>query len=82
MLLAVASHGAWAHADGAADAMRIDITGEISTAGFTGGVGDPAPIFAGSPGPVIFVMNASPAEAALTRAHRTRIRANPELNRR
>lgn len=33
----------------------IDLTGSIVTAGMTGGVADPVPLFVGSSGPVIFV---------------------------
>lgn len=83
-LLAAMCGGA-AYADEAAvtpGTTLIDITGEISTAGLAGGVADPVPIFVGSSGPVVFVMNLNPAEEALTRAQQTRIRANPELNRR
>ncbi len=83
--LSVATMGAARADDGAADpgAILLDITGEISTADFTGGVADPVPIFTDSSGPVIFVMSApDPGESAIARAHRTRIRANPELNRR
>lgn len=83
-LLAV-SCGGGAYADDAAIApgtTMIDITGEVSTAGLSGGVADPVPIFVGSSGPVVFVVNLNPAEEALTRAQQTRIRANPELNRR
>lgn len=84
--LSVATMGA-ARADDAAaadpGAILLDITGEISTSDFTGGVADPVPIFTDSSGPVIFVMSApDPGESAIARAHRTRIRANPELNRR
>jgi len=83
--LLAASCGGVAYADEGAvvpGATLIDITGEISTAGLAGGVADPVPIFVGSSGPVVFVMNLNPAEEALARAHQTRIRANPELNRR
>jgi hypothetical protein len=48
-----------AHADApippSADATMIDLTGSVVTAGFTGGVADPVPLFIGSSGPVIFV---------------------------
>jgi hypothetical protein len=63
------------------DTTLIDITGEIETGSLSGGVADPVPLFVGSSGPVVFVMNANPGEEALARAHQTRIRANPELNR-
>ncbi|HEY4343855.1 MAG TPA: hypothetical protein VGN05_05890 [Parvibaculum sp.] len=87
-LLAAASAAAFsgpAYADEAIEqgATLIDITGEVTTAGLSGGVGDPVPIFVGSSGPVIFVMGTpSPAESAIDRAQQTRIHANPELNRR
>ncbi|RAV76599.1 hypothetical protein DBT54_09640 [Aerococcus loyolae] len=45
-----------ARADAVApDATMIDLTGSIVTAGTTGGVADPVPLFVGSSGPVIFV---------------------------
>jgi hypothetical protein len=83
ILLAAMCGGAAYAADAVAPgATLIDITGQVSTAGLAGGVADPVPIFVGASGPVVFVMNLNPAEDAMSRAHETRIRANPELNRR
>ncbi|MCE9649188.1 MAG: hypothetical protein K8R18_06125 [Parvibaculum sp.] len=86
LLLAVVFAGGRAHAadapaPNAPDRTLIDITGEISTGSLSGGVADPVPLFVGASGPVVFVMTLPPAEDALARAHRTHIRANPELNR-
>ncbi len=58
-----------AHADAPAptpDATMIDLTGSVATAGFTGGVADPVPLFVGSSGPVIFVFGMPGADEAGT----------------
>lgn len=59
----------------------IDIAGEVTTAGLSGGMADSVPLFSGPSGPVVFVMSAPDEEqTTLDKAQTAKVPLAPRLS--